>query len=152
MTTIAATTLSTPLLAPRSMVREVTLFRLYLLRALYLLFAVGLGLTVWPGVMHHDKPWGLMEGVVQCVLAAFGLLSLLGLRYPLQMLPLVFWELTWKSLWVITVAVPLWSTHTMDKATADMAFAILMAVIIPFAMPWKYVFVHYVMKSGERWV
>ena len=89
----AAATLSLPLQAPRRAADDVSLWRLYLLRALYLLFAAGLGLTVWPGIIHHDRPWGLMEGVVQCVLGAFGALSLLGLRYPLQMLPLVFWEL-----------------------------------------------------------
>lgn len=151
MTTLTAADLSFP--APRARAADdVSLFRLYVLRALYLLFAVGLGLTVWPGIIHHTQPWGLNEGVVKCVLGAFGLLSLLGLRYPLQMLPLVFWELTWKSLWVITVAVPLWSAGTMDKATSEMAFAICMAVIIPFAVPWKYVFAHYAMKSGARWV
>lgn len=141
---------SVPRLAPTQ--HEVSLFRLYLLRAAYLLFAVGLGLTVWPGIIHHEKPWGLMEGVVQCVLAAFGALSLLGLRYPLQMLPIVLWELTWKSLWLIVVARPLWSAGTMDQATKEMAFAIGMVVIIPLAVPWKYVFTHYVMKSGERWI
>jgi len=145
-----ATALSPPQSAPRR--HEVSLFQLYLLRAAYLLFAVGLGLTVWPGIIHHDKPWGLMEGVVQCVLAAFGALSLLGLRYPLQMLPLVLWELTWKSLWLIVVARPLWSAGTMDQATKGMAFAIGMVVIIPFAVPWNYVFTHYVMKRGERWI
>ena len=49
---------------------EVSVLRLYLLRALYLLVVVGLGIVVWPGIIHHTE-WELMEGVVQCMLAAF---------------------------------------------------------------------------------
>jgi hypothetical protein len=130
---------------------EVSLFRLYLLRALYLLVVIGLGIVVWPGVIHHEKPWEPMEGVVACMLAAFSALSVLGLRYPLQMLPLLLWELVWKTIWLIVVAVPLWSAGTMDEAHRSIAVAVLGVVIIPFVIPWHYVFVHYVKKRGERW-
>ena len=120
---------------------EISLFRLYLLRAMYLLIVVGLGIVVWPGVFHHEELWELMEGVVQCMLAAFSALSILGLRYPLQMLPLLLWELVWKSIWLIVVAVPLWSAGTMDESTWGTAFfAVLLVVIVPFCIPWRYVF------------
>ncbi|WP_169083966.1 hypothetical protein [Paenibacillus sp. PL91] len=130
---------------------EVSLFRLYFLRALYLLVSVGLGITVWPGVIFHEEPWELMEGVVQCMLAAFSALSLLGLRYPLQMLPLLLWELVWKSIWLIVVAIPLWSAGTMDESTWETASACLLVLIFPFGIPWRYVFAHYVKKPGARW-
>jgi len=102
---------------------DVSLFRLYLLRALYLLIVVGLGIVVWPGVIHHAKPWELMEGVVACMLAAFSALSVLGLRYPLQMLPLLLWELVWKAIWLLVVALPLWSAGQMDESTWSVASA-----------------------------
>lgn len=130
---------------------EVSLFRLHLLRALYLLIVVGLGIVVWPGVIHHDKPWELMEGVVACMLAAFSALSILGLRYPLQMLPLLLWELVWKSIWLIVVALPLWWAGQMDESTWATASACLMGVIIPFIIPWRHVWAHYVIKRGDRW-
>lgn len=130
---------------------EVSLFRLYLLRALYLLIVVGLGIVVWPGVVHRDTPWEPMEGVVACMLAAFSALAVLGLRYPLQMLPLLLWELAWKSIWLLAVALPLWLSGQMDQATWATTSACLMAVIIPFAIPWRHVFAHYVMKRGDRW-
>lgn len=41
---------------------EVSSFRLYLLRAMYLLVVVGLGIVLWPDIIHHSKPWGLMGG------------------------------------------------------------------------------------------
>lgn len=133
------------------MVNEVSLFRLYLLRALYLLIVVGLGIMIWPGVIHHDKPWQLMQGVVVCMLAAFSALSVLGLRYPLQMLPLLLWELAWKSIWLLVVALPLWRTGHMDQATWETTSECLMVVIIPFVIPWRHVFAHYLKKPGDRW-
>jgi len=130
---------------------EVSLFRLYLLRALYLLIIVGLGIVVWPGVIHQEQPWELNEGVVACMLAAFSALSVLGLRYPLQMLPILLWELVWKSIWLIIVAIPLWTTGQMDESTWSVASSVLMVVIFPIVIPWRYVFAHYVKKRGERW-
>ena len=134
---------------------EVSLFRLYLLRALYLLIAVGLGIVRWPEVINQfiqqENSWELMDGVVACMLTAFSVLSILGLRYPLQMLPLLLWELVWKSIWLIVVALPLWSAGQMDESTWATAAACLMVVIVPFVIPWRFVFAHYVKKRGDRW-
>jgi hypothetical protein len=134
---------------------EVSLFRLYLLRALYLLIVVGLGIVRWPEVINQfiqqENSWELMDGVVACMLTAFSVLSILGLRYPLQMLPLLLWELVWKSIWLIVVALPLWSAGQMDESTWATAYACLMVVIVPFVIPWRFVFTHYVKKRGDRW-
>ena len=58
---------------------QVSLFRLYMLRALYLLIVVGSAVTAWPGLVHAEK-WAFFEGMVTCMLTAFSLLCLLGLR------------------------------------------------------------------------
>lgn len=130
---------------------EVSLFRLYLLRAVYLIIAVGLGLVIWPTIIHHSKPWELMGGVVNCTLGAFGLLCALGVRYPLQMLPILFWEMIWKFMWLFLVARPLWLTGQMDEETWGVATACLVVLIIPPAIPWRYVYHHYIAKSADRW-
>ncbi|RUT33625.1 hypothetical protein EJP77_08270 [Paenibacillus zeisoli] len=130
---------------------EVSLLRLYLLRGLYLLVAVGLGIQVWPEIINRSGSWELMEGVVQCMLLAFWALCVLGLRYPLQMLPVLLWEVTWKSVWLILVALPLWASGQMDDVTMETVAASLLVVIFPFIIPWRFVFAHYVRKRGERW-
>jgi hypothetical protein len=135
----------------KAVLPKVPLWRLHLLRAMYLLIVVGLGIVIWPGVIHHDKPWGLMQGVVNCMLAAFSLLSLLGLRYPLQMLPLLMWELVWKSIWLLVVALPLWSSGQMDPATWSTTIDCLLVVIVPFVIPWRHVAAHYLRKPAEPW-
>jgi hypothetical protein len=129
---------------------EVSLFRLYVLRALYLLVVVGTGINVWADVIHHEK-WEFFEGVVACMLTAFSMLSILGLRYPLQLLPILMWELVWKTLWLALVPLPQWWAGHIDEATQPNVFPISFVVLVLIAMPWRYVFAHYLKKPGDRW-
>ena len=41
-----------------------------------------------------------MEGVETCMLVALSLLAVLGLRYPMKMLPILLFEIGWKFIWV----------------------------------------------------
>ena len=125
--------------------------RLYLLRAGYLLLVVGLGLTVWPQIRQHAKSWELMHGVVACMLGAISALALLGLRYPLQMLPLLFFEVTWKAIWLVAVALPAWTAHRMDSDTSETAVECLMAAVFLAVVPWDHVVRRYVRQAGDRW-
>lgn len=129
----------------------VSLLRLYALRAAYLLMSVGLGLTIWPGILQPEKPWPLMYGVVQCVLAAVSLLALLGLRYPLKMLPLLMFEMIWKGLWLALVGLPAWQAGNMSAGTAETLLACGMGVIFPIVIPWGYVWERFVKSPGDRW-
>lgn len=126
-------------------------WRLHGLRVGYLLLVVGLGLTIWPGIVHHDKPWELMHGVVRCMLAAMSVLAILGLVYPLRMLPLLFFELAWKAIWLIVVALPLSSAHQLDADTLETTNECLMAVIFLVIIPWPYVLANYAMTRPEPW-
>ena len=142
-------TMSPSVPVPAAFTQQVSLVYLYLLRAVYLIIGVGLALTIWPQWMH--PPSTLAWGVVRSMLTAFSLMSLLGIRYPLKMLPVLFWELAWKSIWLIAVALPLWLAHRVDADTADTIQACLMVVIVPIAMPWRYVFANYIVQRGDRW-
>lgn len=130
---------------------ELSLPRLYALRAGYLLLVGGLGLTVWPGILHHDAPWTLTQGVVRCMLGAMSALAVLGLRHPLKMLPLLLFEIAWKALWLLVVALPAWSAGRMDPATSETAFECLLAVIFVAVVPWPYVMAQFLTGRGERW-
>ncbi len=130
---------------------EVSLFRLYGLRAMYLFIAAGLGVYLWPGVLDPAKHWELMQGQASCMLAAFSLLCVLGLRYPLQMLPVLLWEVVWKTLWLAIVPMPQWMAGHVDESIKPSIFACSMVVLVYIAIPWRYVFVHYVKAGGDRW-
>ena len=138
-------------MASAAAAHPVSLLRLYLLRALYLVVVVGLGVVIWPNLIHRERPYELMEGVVACMLAAFSALCVLGLRHPLRMLPVLVWELVWKLIWLGTVALPLWSAGRLDDATASIAGTCLPVLIFPLILPWRYLFDHYVRQRGDRW-
>ena len=131
---------------------EVPTFRLYLLRATYLLMVVGLGLHIWPGILNPPKDLELTRSVVRSLLGAVGLLAILGIRYPLQMLPLLFFELVWKSIWILAFGLPLWFAHQLDPDARETMKACLMGIVLfPVVIPWRYVIVNYVKAPGERW-
>jgi hypothetical protein len=110
-----------------------------MLRAGYLLLVVGLGATIWPELLHHPQPWAHQRAIVVCMLAAMSALAVLGLRYPLQMLPLLFFEMTWKAIWLLAVAATAWAERRMDAATAELACECLIAVVFLIVTPWDYV-------------
>ena len=126
---------------------EVSTFRLYLMRALYLLMFVGQGSLQWPTIIHHTNALTFWHGVGGTLLFAMALLA----AYPLKMLPLLLFELVWKSIWLIAIALPLWSAHQMDPDTLEAVPSILMGVIVPIIIPWPYVLANYVKKPGDRW-
>jgi hypothetical protein len=129
---------------------ELSLTRLYLLRAGYLLMGVGLALVKWP-LLPGAASLPVWEGVTLCLLTAMGLLAFLGLRYPVKLLPLLLFESAWKLLWLALVALPKVITGTLDAATAAVAVNCSLVVVILAVIPWRYVWTQYVRSSGDRW-
>ena len=101
--------MTSPANSPEISRSEVSLFRLYTLRAAYLVMAGGLAAFVWPAVLHHSSEFAITAGVRVALLAGLGATAALGLRYPVQMLPILLFELTWKAIYLIAFAWPLWS-------------------------------------------
>ena len=130
---------------------ELSPFRLNLLRTGYALLVVGLGTTIWPSILDPSRSWELMHGVVISMLGAMSALAVLGLRYPLRMLPLLFFEMGWKAIWLIRVALPLWSGDRLDPATTQTLYECLPIVLFPIIVPWSYVFENYAKKPGDAW-
>ncbi|HEU4562548.1 MAG TPA: hypothetical protein VFS20_32255 [Longimicrobium sp.] len=131
--------------------QEVSTARLYALRGAYLLLVVGLGATIWPLLLDPARVPDHMRGVVWAILAAVSLLALLGIRYPLKMLPLLFFEVAWKALWLLLVALPLWRSGQLDAATAESVRDCLVGVILLVVIPWPYVVRHYLRAPGDPW-
>lgn len=131
--------------------KPVSTFRLYLLRAGYLVLVVGLGMQMWPQIVGQVYSMQIDSGVMTCMLWALSVLSILGLRYPLQMLPLLLFEITWKAAWLLTVALPHWTRAQWSQDLGSTTFAVSLVVIFLPLIPWSYVLDQYVRKSGDRW-
>ena len=138
-------------LASSTTTPEVSLFRLYTLRVAYFVMAAGLGVYIWPLVIHHTNELAITKGTQLALLAGLGATAALGLRYPVKMLPILLFEMVWKAIYLIAFALPLWSAHQINEAVAEDIKAVLMVVIFIPLIPWRYLFAQYVMKRGDRW-
>ena len=128
---------------------EVSLVRLYVLRATYLLIVVGLGAMVVPEVLSHAPT---SRGVIPSLLAGLWLLAFLGLRYPLTMLPLLMFEFAWKATWMLAYGLPQWSAGLAPPTFGEDFFNIAFGVLLmPLVIPWPYVWRHYVKRPGAPW-
>ena len=117
---------------------RVSPLRLWLMRAMYLLMAVGIGLTIWPLIISHSSAVPRMTGVAWALLGTIGLLALLGVLYPLQMIPILLFELTWKVIWLTAFALPRWLDGTLDDAMRTTIFETSLGAILLVVIPWRY--------------
>ncbi len=130
---------------------EVSTFRLYLLRALYLFMAAGLAIFRLPEILQTEN-LSRMDSVVFSVLSAMALLAVLGIRYPIKMLPLLFFEFVWKFIWVLAFGLPLLLSGQLDPGmTESLINSLIGVVLVPLVLPWGYVLKHYLRAPGDRW-
>ena len=129
---------------------QVSLVRIYLLRILFALIAIAQGAIQLPLFLHH-VPWTVMSGAAHSFLLALALLSFVGIRYPLQMLPLMVYELLWKSIWLLGIALPAWLAGRFDADTQSTFYEIAPIVVVIPIIPWRYVWENFVRKPGDRW-
>ena len=147
----AAVPVSQTGVSARSAARELSLFRLYTLRVAYLIMAGGLGVFIWPSVIRHSNDYAIAHGAEVAMLAGLGAVAALGIRYPVQMLPLLLFEVTWKAIYLVAFAYPAWSAHQVTPAMAEDIKAVSFVVILLPLIPWRYVFTQYVVKHGDLW-
>jgi hypothetical protein len=130
---------------------EISTLRLYFLRAGYLLVAVGLALMIWPGILSHGNDVPHMNTAVRSLLGAVGLLAVVGIRYPLKMLPILIFEFVWKTIWIISFGLPLWRQGLLTGDFAETMFNCLSMVIFIPIMPWDYIWKTYIRAPGDPW-
>lgn len=121
---------------------DVTSLRLWVMRAMYLVMAAGIGATVWPAIVTRGATAPHMTGVAWALIGTIGLLSIAGFRYPLKMIPLLFVELTWKAIWLAAFALPHWQSGTLDKAMRDTMIEVSLGAVLLIVIPWRYVLEH----------
>ncbi len=136
-------------LRPPEVESEVSLARLYVLRAMYLLLVIGGAIEFLPQLIGHEPT---ARGVIPSMLGGLWVLACFGLRYPLQMIPILLFELAWKTIWLLDYGLPQWraGVHTAQFTGDFKAIALGPLLLIPI-IPWGYVFRHYLKKPGARW-
>ena len=104
--------------------------------------AHGLGVILMPDVIRSIFGVPISDpityGITGSVYLAFALLSILGLRSPLKFTPVLLLQLTYKSVWLIGVIIPLLlkgqcSTYTILITVAFVSYIIGDLIAIPFS-------------------
>ena len=127
----------------------VATWRINAMRLLFLLMALVMGSVVWSQLLFDSADWPVARGLSKSMLAALALVSVLGVRYPLQMLPLMIYELAWKTIWLLLIALRAW---VAGKWNADIQslFADCVGIVAAyFIVPWRYVWARYVIQPME---
>ena len=130
---------------------RVSLLRLYVLRAAYGLLAVAEGSIQLQAFLHHPH-WTVTSGAAHSFFAALASLSFVGIRHPLQMLPLLVYELLWKSIWLLGFALPLWLANQFDAEMRSAFFQIAPVVVLIPIIPWRYIWEKFGKERGEPWL
>lgn len=129
--------------------REVSLLRLYLIRAMALVFVVGGFFVHLPWLFDPDLT---RRGMLDCMLVGLWVVSFFGLRYPLQMLPILLFEFVWKTIWLLTFGAPQWLAGMESPQLREDLWAIgLGPIVFGLVIPWGYVWRHYFRKPADRW-
>jgi hypothetical protein len=120
------------------------------MRAGYLLMGVGLALTKWP-LLGRAASLPPFEGVVVALLTAMSLLALLGLRYPVRMMPLLILESLWKVIWLAVVGIPYLAAGganaELDRILVNVSLVVVILAVTPWDVAWK----RYVRAPGDGW-
>jgi hypothetical protein len=127
----------------------VATWRINAMRFVFLLMALIMGSVVWEQVLFKSADWHWGLGVAKSMLAALALMSLLGVRYPLQMLPLMLYEIAWKTVWLIFIGLRAWLNGKWTIDIQDMFFDSIGIVVAYFIVPWRHVWARYIVQPME---
>jgi hypothetical protein len=131
---------------------ELSTVRLYLMRAMFFLNLFILGMSVWPAILSPDKPIEPMRGIALALWGTLSLLSILGLRHPVRMAPVLLFQFTYKAIWLLGVWLPLRNAGQLDAVAAELFKACAVGIVLDtIVMPWGYLWRTLIMTPGDRW-
>jgi hypothetical protein len=119
---------------------------IYLLRLLFILMFLFLGYDAWTHIFNHTGAWQVTDAVAWCVWGSYSIVSVIGIRSPLRMLPVVLLEIVYKTAWLLVVAYPLWIKNELIGSPAEYTTHVFLGVVAPMIfMPWRYFFGTYLL-------
>ncbi|MDJ1472807.1 hypothetical protein [Xanthocytophaga flava] len=122
---------------------------IYLLRLLFTLMF--LTYDSWKYIFTHTGPWNTVDAAAWCMWGAYSSMSFIGIFHPLKMLPIVLFDIIYKSTWLIIVAFPLWLNNELAGSPAEYMTMVFSGVIVfVIAMPWGYFFRNFIVPTTSK--
>ena len=143
--------LTQPVRSIRPTAPDLSVRRLNVMRLGYAFMGVGVALTRWPSLVLDARSLPVMEAVVLSMLTAMSLLTFLGLRYPVRLLPVLLFEVAWKLIWFAAAGVPRLVSGDLGGRAGEVFVNCTFVVIVLSVIPWRYVWEQYVAAPGDPW-
>jgi len=114
------------------------------LRLFYLLMFAFVTPSAWHTLLFHQGAWDPLRAVAICVWATYPALAVFGLFKPLRWLPLMFFTIGYKALWLAFVAWPMWRSGTLAGSSAEeIAYSFAALPLLAAVVPWGYAWCTY---------
>ena len=129
----------------------VALWKIWGLRLVFLMMAAFLGPYQFLALFGETAHWSGWQGAGHSIFAALSLIALLGVFHPLKLLPVMLFELIWKTLWLLAIAMTAWLEHREIPDILDLWATIIGVVIMIVIIPWRYTFWSYFVQPVDLW-
>ncbi len=120
-------------------------------RITFLLMAFVMGGSVWYRLIFESTDLPVPQSLARSLLAALALLSVLGIRHPMRMLPLMLFEIAWKTTWILLIACRAWLNGRVTPEMERLFFECIGIIVAYISMPWGYVWSNYIKQPMEPW-
>ncbi|MEX0343148.1 MAG: hypothetical protein AB3N06_11205 [Erythrobacter sp.] len=129
----------------------VRLWETWGLRLIFLAIAVVLGTKQWSYILEGTGDWTAWRGLGHAMLATLALLAIAGVFHPLKLLPLMLFEIAWKTVWLLVVALPAWLGGSEVPGIVSIWGSVIGIGVVTILIPWRYVWWCYVTQPIEPW-
>ncbi|MEO1048284.1 MAG: hypothetical protein AAFW59_08135 [Pseudomonadota bacterium] len=137
---------------PTADLPNVAYWRVAALRIIYLLIVLGLSRFVWQQLLFEAADMATMTGVAKAMMATLVILCLFGLRYPLDLLPVLIFEFMWKTLRMLFIALPAALQDRWTDSIEALFIECVGVVVLLFVVPWGYAWARWMARPSERWM
>src|SRR5688500_10828738 len=114
--------------------------QIFAMRVAYLLVLITVGNIAWSRIFPHQGGWDPLVAAALSMWAGSSVLSFFGLINPLRWLPLLLFEIAYKTIWLATGPYPRWASNqragSPDEPMTQAYFWVFRPIV---AMPWGHV-------------
>ena len=123
---------------------KVPAWRIHLLRGLFLLNFISLAVDNWSAVLFPKEQLDTLTGVTVSFWAAFSLLNLWGIRFPLKFIPILILQLLYKAAWIMGTYLPAKRAGNLNEDLGAFLWVCIAGIALNLLiLPWRFVYREY---------
>lgn len=125
--------------------------RLAMMRVVFLLTGLLFGIQTWSTIVADYGSFGPLDGVAYSFWGGLCILALIGVRFPLRMLPILLMQFLYKTIWLVVVGYPMLASGPLDDYGQSMMSAMRVGMLLDLlVIPWPLVYRRYLADFFRR--